>query len=188
MPSELSKFRGTILVEDTRTERFFRELLIHLGFERHKLRFRPAPKGRGDAKAWIRAQSQYPLEVRILRKKSYERIFLITAIDGDNNDPETRKTQLDHALQAEGLRARQDEERIAIPVPTWSIETWLLALLDHEVDEESSKKNSFEGYYPPKDERAALREAARQWQRKSDRIPTVPSLADGKSEMGRIGV
>src|SRR5467141_655837 len=106
MASDRSKFRGTILVEDTRTKRFFRELLIHLGFERHKLRFRPAPKGKGDAKVWIRAQSQYPLEVRVLRQKSHEQIFLVTVIDGDNANPHTRRAQLDTALQAEGMRNR----------------------------------------------------------------------------------
>jgi len=200
MPTERRQLRGTVLVEDRRTERFFRELLVHLGFELQKLYFRPAPKGQGDAKAWIRAQSQYPSEVRKLRQKRFQQVFLITVMDGDNADPVRRKAELDSCLQGQSMDPRQPDERIAIPVPTWSIETWLLALLGDSVDEATSQKREFERRYPGQEERRALRNAAIAWDRlrrraaalrwESGAYPSssVPSLADSKIEMRRIGV
>lgn len=188
MPTERGQLRGTVLVEDSRTERFFRELLLHLGFERHKLYFIPAPKGKGDAKAWIRAQSQYPSEVRKLRQRRFQQVFLITVMDGDNADPLRRKAELDICLQDQGMDPRQADERIAIPVPTWSIETWLLALLGESVDETTSQKREFEKRYPGKGERTGLRDAAQAWRDRAGGIPSVPSLADSRIEMRRIGV
>ena len=187
MPTDLRQLRGTVLVEDPRTERFVRELLLHLGFERHKLRFLPAPKGKGDAKAWIRAPSQYPSEVRKVRQRRFQQVFLITVMDGDNADPVRRKGELDGCLRAQGMDPRQADERIALPVPTWSIETWLLALLGESVDETTSQKRVFERRYPGK-ERSALREAAQAWRVRAGGIPSVPSLADSRIEMRRLDV
>ena len=188
MPTERRQLRGTVLVEDSRTERFFRELLVHLGFERQKLYFRPAPKGKGDTKAWIRAQSQYPSEVQKLRQKKLQQVFLITVMDGDNADPVRRKAELDSCLHDQGMGPRQANERSAIPVPTWSIETWLLALLGESVDEATSKKRDFERRYPGKEERSALRDAAQAWRDRAGGIPSVSSLADSRIEMRRIDV
>src|SRR5436190_2155568 len=129
MATDRKQFRGTVLSEDSRTERFFRELLVDLGFNKHKLYFRTAPRGKGDAKKWTCAPSQYPSEVRGLRQVKQQRVFLIVVLDGDNADPHQRKTELDDCLRSERLEVRQAAERIAAPVPTWSIETWILALL-----------------------------------------------------------
>ena len=85
------------------------------------------------------------------------------------------------------LDQRQKDERIATPVPTWSIETWLLALLgDDSVDENEKQKWNFEKRYPYKEEQQALRDAARAWRNRADQVPSVPSLADGKAELRRI--
>ncbi|MEW6212761.1 MAG: hypothetical protein AB1631_30830 [Acidobacteriota bacterium] len=185
MPGDRAKLRGTVLAEDRRHERFFRELLVHLGFNINKLTFRTAPSGRGDAKAWVRAQ--YPHEAGLLRRKIYQQLFLVAVRDGDNDGVTERKADLDDALRESGLNPRQKDERIATPVPTWSIETWMLALLgDHTVDESVSRKQDFEHRYPGREERQALRDAAQAWRDEADRIPPLPSLADGKSEMNRI--
>jgi hypothetical protein len=185
MPNDRSQIRGTILVEDRRTERFFRELLVELGFDKRKITFKTAPSGQGDAGAWVRAQ--YPAEVNLLRRKSYQRLFLLVARDGDNDGLARRKADLDHALREGVLDARQDGERIVTPVPTWSIDTWLLALLDNAaIDETESRKIDFENRYPGKREGQALRDAARAWHSRADQISSVPSLADSKTEVNRM--
>ena len=186
MPSEHKQLRGIVLSEDPRTESFLRKLLLDLGFEQTRLRFRPAPKGQGSASAWIRAQ--YPLEVKLLRQKRHQRgLFLIAVCDGDSDGLAHRKESLGAALRAAGLAHRRKNERIATPVPTWSIETWLLALLgDDRVDENDSKKRTFERRYPRAKEGQALREAAQAWRSRADQVPSVPSLADGKTELERI--
>lgn len=186
MPGDRAKLRGTVLAEDRRHERFFRELLVHLGFDKNRLTFRTAPSGRGDAKAWVRAQSQYPFEVRLLRQKNYQQLFLIAVRDGDNDGVAARKTDLDNALRENGLSPRQRDESIALPVPTRNIETWLLALLgDDTIDEITDRKQDFEHSYRG-EERRALQSAAQAWRDKADQVPSVPSLADSKSEMSRI--
>jgi hypothetical protein len=179
MASDRAKLRGTVLVEDRRTERFFRELLVRLGFDKRKFTFKPAPSGKGDAGAWVRAQ--YPFEVNVLRQKRHQQLCLVAVRDGDSAGVASKKADLDSACP------RQEDERIAIPVPTWSIETWLLALLgDDTIDETASRKREFEDRYPGKEERQALRDAAQAWRSRADQVPSVPSLADGKTEMNRI--
>lgn len=187
MSNERKQFRGTILAEDRRTEGFFRELLVHLGFNRNKLTFLTAPRGKGDACAWVRAQAQYPSEVRLLRQKTNQRIFLIAICDGDSNGFTKRKETLEKVLADDGLNTRQNQERIATPVPTWSIETWLLALLGDENVQESIKlKPLFENRYPGKERRNAIRSAAQAWRTKVDQAVSVPSLRDGKTDLSRI--
>jgi len=188
MPDDRTRIRGTLLAEDMATERFFRHLLVGLGFDKRKFRFQTAPAGKGDAAAWVR--KRYPVEVRLLRAKKHQRqLCLIAVRDGDSVGPASRKADLDAALAEGMLSPRHEDERVATPVPTWSIETWLFALLGEEtVDERSSRKWDFERRYPPgtAEYERALRDAAQAWLTRANSVPTVPSLADGSAEMTRI--
>jgi len=186
MASDRKRVRGTILYEDPRTGSFFRKLLRHLGFEPRNFMFRPAPSGKRDAGAWV--QTQYHLEVRPLRRKRHQRSLCLIAVrDGDNVGTARRKTDLDASLITAGLQGRQQNELIATPIPTWNIETWLLALLGIAgVDENASRKLDFESRYSGTAERQALADAADAWSSRAEQIASVPSLADGKVEFSRI--
>jgi hypothetical protein len=186
MANDRSQIRVILLGEDRRTDRFFTKLLVELGFDKGKITHKVAPSGQGDAGAWVRAQ--YPAEVNLLRRKRHQKgLLLLAARDGDNDGLAKRKADLDRALREKELDVRQDDERIITPVPTWSIETWLLALLDDAtVGENESRKRDFERRYPEKQEQQALQDAAQAWRSKADQIPSVPSLADSKTEMSRI--
>ena len=117
MPDNRRQLRGTVLVEDRRTERFFRELLVCLGFDKHKFIFKTAPSGKGDAGAWVRAQ--YVEEVKLLRQKKYQKsLSLLAARDGDSAGFTKKKIDLDAALRDAMMDQRQEDERIATPVPT----------------------------------------------------------------------
>lgn len=187
MAIDRKQLRGTILSEDRRTESFFRELLVHLGFDKRRLTFLTAPEGKGDACAWVRSQSQYPAEVKLLRQKRHQQLFLVAVCDGDRGGVTKRRTALTDALSEAGLNPRQQDEHIAAPVPTWSIETWLLAVLgDDTVDESESQKREFEKRYPEKERGRDLRRAAQAWRYRADQIPSVPSLKDGRIELTRI--
>ena len=184
MPLDRTQLRGTLLVEDRRTERFFRNLLVHLGFDKRKFNFRIAPSGRGDASVWVR--SQYPAEVNLVRRKRHQRLCLITVRDGDRFGVTLRKIDLDTALSDSGFDRRQARERIATPVPTWSIETWLLFLLgDDALDERVTRKHEFEQGYSSEEGRT-LRDAARAWRYRATGVPSMQSLTDGYEELGRI--
>ena len=175
--------RCTVLCEDKRTERFFRHLLDALGFEKRKLTFRTAPSSKGAAEAWVRAA--YPLEVGAVRARSRENICLLTVRDGDRFGVSHRKNELDNALSEHGMPRRQPDEQIANPVPTWSIETWLLQLLGAKgLSEANSHKAQFDSDFCW-DEKAALRSAAEAWvARKSE--SELPSLQDGRQEIERL--
>jgi len=173
-----------VLVEDKRQERFVRRLFEHLGFEARNLRFNIAPSGRGAAEAWVR--KLYPDEVRALRSRNYQKsLGLLAMRDGDAVGVTARKLELDDELRASGLEARRAEERIAVPVPTWSIETWLLHLLGKEaLPEYTTFKNSFPR--AGERERSAIQLAAEQWPRPSDEVCAQPSIEDARAEIERV--
>ena len=76
MPSDRQKLRIMVLVEDKRTERFFRKLLKQLGFGRFD--FDTAPKGNGSGEAWV--AKRYPKEVNVQRSKNYQKSRRLIAV------------------------------------------------------------------------------------------------------------
>lgn len=184
MPNDRSKLRVKVLAEDKRQERFLRALFESLGFARRNISFNVAPAGAGAAEAWVR--KRFPSEVKALRSKNYQTSLRLVAMrDGDAAGVTRRKNELMTELAGAGLDARQDGERIALPVPTWSIETWLLAILGSpDVSETESLKSAF----PPagRSEREALLAAAANWPHASNTAAPLPSLADGVTEIARL--
>ncbi len=192
MASDRARIQGVVLVEDRRTERFLRHLLSALGFEtRRKVKIKVAPRGRGAAESWVK--KQYPSEVRFLRR-SHPIRFLLAARDGDAVGVSRRKADLDEALMQDGQSVRASGERIATPVPTWSIENWIFDLLGTEgVNEERqpepgngpSWKQLFDQRHGGT-EKDALRSAAAAWKAGAPGRPELPSLVDGRAELTRI--
>ncbi|MCE7875423.1 hypothetical protein DYH09_34360 [bacterium CPR1] len=192
MPTERQGVQGVVLSEDVRTESFVRRLLEHLGYNKRKFRFETAPSGRGAAESWVR--QQYPEKVKVLRSREFERRCLLAIRDGDRVGVATRKAELNQALQAKGMPLRRSDEHIATPVPTWSIENWLLDLL-HEpgIDENQHApgsgsqtwKQRFERDYGS-NEKAALKQAAAEYCRPASSALELPSLKDGRQEIDRL--
>ena len=138
----------------------------------------PLPAGKGSAEAWVR--SQYAREVRLLRAKGQENVGLIVVTDGDNVGVATRKAALATELQRASLDARSQEERIAICVPTWSIETWILGLNGTSgVVETVSYKSQ------RKPDATAVKSAANAWPG-SPAGCRLPSFEDALGELARI--
>lgn len=176
--------RGVILSEDKRQERFLRHLLGELGFDRRKFRFESAPAGEGAAEAWVR--KRYPQEVEYIRSKNYQQLALIAMRDGDNVGVDGRKAELDDELRSDGQEPRSQQELFVTPVPTWSIETWLLALVGDNVSgEHESLKEQFEHRFR-RLEKITLRKAAKNWQNNPDGGSDLGSLVDGRLELKRI--
>lgn len=104
------------------------------------------------------------------------------------------KRELDEALQSAGLDPRARDERISLPVPTWSIESWLLALSGREdIDEKRDPggnrtwKLVFEQDIGDEEGRslAIAAETFRSALSDSGEL-SLPSLTDGRDEMNRI--
>ena len=183
MSGDNAKRRVRVLAEDRRSERLIRKLLDGWGYDRRRVEYITAPAGSGAAEAWVRVR--YVEEVRRLRARSNQTgLCLIAMRDGDAAGLDDRKRDLDEALRDAGLAVR-GQDPIATPVPTWSVETWLLHLLGTAVNEVESKKAAFEQAYRTSDkEEQALRGAAQAW---PGAEPRPGSLDDGRAEFQRIG-
>jgi hypothetical protein len=136
------RVRVVILCEDRAQEHFFRRLCERLD---RRPRIVIAPKGQGSAEQWVR--KHYRAEVQAYRRQQHERVALLTVIDGDRYGVEARKKELEEALREAGFEVRQDDERMAVCVPTWSIETWFVWLCGvlEEVDEGVQYKDAARG-------------------------------------------
>jgi hypothetical protein len=125
--------RIRLLCEDRRHESLVADFCEALGYQIVKRDI--APKARGAASGWVLAN--YAGAVRTLRALAHQReLGLIAVVDGDNVGVARRLASLDDELRSDGKsrrpRPREPAEKIAVFVPTWSVETWLLWLAGHE--------------------------------------------------------
>jgi hypothetical protein len=129
--------RVTVLVEDQSLERFAREVLLELGFHRHEMYVIGYPVGRGSAKQWV--EKRYPIEVRAYRSKANaQQIALLVGTEADEQTVAHRFRYLASKLTDAGLADRNDDERVALWVPKWNVETWILYLSGEDVDEQAN--------------------------------------------------
>jgi len=128
---------------------FCRLLLSRMGYDRRWLLPKLAPPG--CAKQWVR--QQWPVEVEAQRKRHAASV-LLAAIDADNLSPAREKAN----REAELSLPRSPDEKIALFIPKWCIETWLQWLGgDHGVTEEEQHPAT------PEDLRDACRAAVEQY-------------------------
>ena len=131
--------RVVLLVEDRALERLAREVLIQLGFHRGELRVIDYPAGRGSAKQWV--ENRYPEEVQAYRRKAnHQHVALLVGTEADQQAVADRSRFLASKLTDAELADRNDDERIALWIPKWNVETWILHLSDEDVDEENNYK------------------------------------------------
>jgi hypothetical protein len=178
-----SGVRFTILVEDRTLERLVRHCLLEWGASSREIRVLPLPAGRGSGKQWV--DREYPIQVRAYRRRAFENIVLVVGTDADEQTVQQRAQRLAGTLRDAGCDARTDQERIAIWIPKWNIETWLLFLKGEDVHEGINYKMqvgdvNFE---------VAAREFAnrfRQWIREPETVNHLPSLVLAFAETKRI--
>lgn len=167
-----------LLCEDQRHEICVRRFLVKLGFEPRRIRVVPAPAGRGSAEQHVRLH--YADEVAVLRRKRSQGRTggLVVVVDGDTRGVAGRKRQLSRAL------AREPGEEIAILVPTWSIETWILDLLGEPVSEDQSCKHLVHDI----DYKEVVNTAWQRWlqHRQGQDAECVPSLRDAAEELAHL--
>ena len=175
--------RFTVLVEDRPLERFVRECLHALGVHTREIRIVGYPAGRGSAKQWI--DREYPIQVQAHRRRSSENIALVVGTDADEQTVQQRVQRLAEVLQEAGREARAAHERIALWIPRWNIETWLLFLNGQAVDEAANYK----GQAREVDIKAAAREFVRRFRRYINDFGIenhLPSLVSAFEETRRI--
>jgi hypothetical protein len=168
------RFRVRAWCEDRNHEKFIRRLLPVLGIQLENVF--PAPRGTGSAVSWVTAR--YPdicLKARATRNQV--NLGFLVIVEGDSEGVEARVNQL-HAEE------RDPNERIAILVPTWSIESWVWWLTGNEVDESKKYNREMRDNFPQLVDGAVLA-----WQRpRADEQRFVPSLSAGRKELERLRV
>ena len=86
-----------------------------------------APNGMGAASDWV--IKRYPeLMRRYPLRYPNENVALVVAVDGDNQGHRRRKLRFDEELSQRNMNPREERERVAICLPTWSVETWVACL------------------------------------------------------------
>lgn len=187
MSSDRRGLRGVVVVEDQRTQRFLMRLLAHLGFT-GRFEYQIAPAGQGAAERWVLLRAIE--EIAAQRARAHQRLSVVVVRDGDNVGVAVRMEEVDQALVAAGQAKRSIHERIALPVPTWSVETWLLHLLgEQQVDQNQRPpaggamwKQHYEHQFGAFEGQAA-KQAAAKW----PKSPTgLPSLDQAVIELGRL--
>lgn len=181
--------RVRILCEDERSERFLRGLCDRQGIR--VLEVINAPRGKGAASSWVSAR--YPEAMKQRRSRNFQQgLGLLVHVDGDNLGPQSRRRQLDDALRAVQVSVRTANEPVAIFVPTWCIETWLLHLSGIATPPETAKlKRDPDPTWRPalhqleKQEALAIRQAVAAWSTAD--ATQLPSLADARTEGLRLG-
>jgi hypothetical protein len=125
-----------VLAEDERHQRFAYRYLQQLNYTAHSVRFEDLPSGQGSGEAWVR--TRYAPAVKAYRARAARaQTALVVAIDADPEDVVRRTRQLEDGPAAEGLFPRTSRERIVHLIPKRNIETWILNLNGHLVDEDT---------------------------------------------------
>lgn len=180
--TERARLRIDVWCEDTRQESFIRQVLVERGFSKRRMEFHIAPKGDGSAEQWV--LREYANAMRRLRSRNYQHhLGLVVMRDGDRVGFARRVAEMDAVLDATGLAKRAAGERVALPFPQWSVESWLLALLGHEAGEEKADKARFEAAHGAEGV-AAVKQAASRW---AGHSPRSASMTSADAEFGRLG-
>lgn len=133
--------RVVVLAEGARDQAFVRGYLRRLGYSNHEIRWEPVSGGiRGSGENWVR--TRYAKNVQAFRRRSARAATaLVVMIDADTGSVAQRAEQLRDCLQQAALAPRRDDERIAHLIPKRAVESWILCLNGHTVDEETDYRN-----------------------------------------------
>ena len=172
-----------VVVEDDHHEMLVRRYLKKRGLVEHQMTIKRSPSGGGSAENWVR--KSFAKEVNVYRNR-HAQTALIAVIDADVSTVQDRLRQLNQALRENGqepVDART--EQIARLAPKRNIETWVLCLNGHGVDEETNYKRTRHDWnelIPP------AAETLFQWTSSKGEPPDhcIESLRNGVKELKRL--
>ncbi len=178
MPKRL---RCQLLCEDVEQERLFRPIL-----ERHFRRVYVEPRKARGGVSFVLQHIQRLADY--IRQRHQEAVGLLVVIDGDTAGLQKR---LEEIRTAAGFTGTAWEERIAICVPSRSVETWEMWLCGRrELDERTSYKE----IYRREVERGTMssRKAVEAWfailtsEERQTEESWLPALSHGRREVDRL--
>lgn len=165
-----------LICEDSQHEAFVRRFLGDMGWDKRGMRVMKAPGGRGAGEQFVR--EQFPVELNVQRSRPVNQAVVVM-IDGDKQGVVARLSQLDQACADSGISKRTSQERVAVFIPTWNIETWLAYLDGSQVTEGRSNYPRLER---PRDCQRHVDELVRMCKARKLREPAPPSLETACAE------
>ena len=173
-----------VILEDDRQKMLVYKYLIKTGLRRHEIRQELSPSGHGSAESWVR--TRFAKETIAYRERQNRaQTALLVMIDADVHIVQSRFDQLDEALNARGNQPVGRDERIARLVPRRNVETWILCLNGHAVDEQTNYKQGRSDW-----NRLTLQASNTlvEWARSGAELPNycVESLQIGVGELRRL--
>lgn len=133
-----------ILCEDKQQYVFVYRTLRQLNFNFSNRDLRPVLPPGGSGEQHVR--KNYASEVKAHRSKAAARNGgLLAIMDADKGTVEGHYEELARELAAKSLQSRSDQERIAILIPKWNIETWIHFLFGNEVHEDKGDYPKLKG-------------------------------------------
>ncbi len=181
--SKSSRVYVIVVLEDARHEMLVRRYLKKRGMGEREMRFERSPSGEGNAEGWVR--KTFVKEVNVYRGR-YAKTALIVVIDADNHTVQDRWRQLDGVLEDGGKpRVDVEHEQIARLVPKRNVETWILCLNGHDVDEEDDYKKKRDDWNDLIPQAAGM---LIEWTRQKPEPPShcIDSLRSGVRELNRL--
>jgi len=174
------------LVEDEHHEMLIRRYLKRCGLNKHQMRMRRCPSGRGAAESWVR--KQFPEEIKQYRRRQAKALTgLVVMIDADAHTVRERLGHLEQALTASSQEPVGKYERVARLVPRRNVETWILCLTDrYNLDEEADYTQEINDWH---ESLLAAAETLSKWTQSKTEPPPhcVNSLRNGVEEQRRLG-
>ena len=171
-----------LLCEDQQHSAFITRFLVEMGWNKRRIRVIPGPQGKGSAEKHVR--ENFPKELREYRgRRNRVHCNLAVMIDGDNLGVEGRIQQFDDECKNQGVEPRTSDDKVAIFVPTWRIETWFAYLDGHKVDEGC---RSYPRLSRPRDCKRHVEKLSKMCQRRKFHPPPPSSLIQSRQEFGRL--
>ncbi len=142
--SKSSRVTVIVVLEDAHHEMLVYRFLAKRGLGKYEMRIERSPSGKVNAEGWVR--KTFAKEVNVYRVR-HAKTALIVVIDADTHTVQDRWRQLDQALIDGGKQGVDAErEQIARLVPKRNVETWILCLNGHAVDEKDDYKKKRDGW------------------------------------------
>lgn len=174
--------RWVLVCEDRKTETFARGVLEPIFGKRPQVV--PLPNGRGSGAQWVVAR--YAKEMRKIRStRPNENVALVVLVDGNSVGMAVRMRELADRLRADSQAPLSDGDRVAVLVPTWSIETWLYWLCLRPPLNESTAYKKDRGYLDAEERgEVSPKGAAAAWSPPHpDEATRLPALVAGRAQI-----
>ena len=123
-----------ILAEDQRQKQFIHRFLTTSGLNSHQMTIEVSPSGQGSAEQWVRKNfARQARKCRARNTRASTGMFVL--LDADSGSVQEHLRELDAALIAEDQpEYNSATDKIARLIPKWSIETWILFLVQNGAD------------------------------------------------------